>query len=75
MLANGGASDWFPRTRGLLQGSPLSPLLWNIVADDLLEDLNDGVTGLPKGVFYADDGALIYTNPAEIPTLLNKVKV
>lgn len=75
ILSNGGASLWFERTRGVVQGFPLSPLLWNIMADDLLEDLNREATGLPKGVFYADDGALLYNDVAEIPTLLACVRV
>lgn len=48
-------------------------MLWNIVADNLLEDLNAGVSSLPKAVFYADDGALLYSDPAEIPAMLQRV--
>ena len=70
VLANGGASPWFERTRGVLQGSPLSPLLWNILVDDLLYDLNPTNSRLPKGLFYADDGALLYSHPDEIRGLL-----
>lgn len=74
VLANGGASYWFPRTRGILQGSPLSPLLWNLLVDDLLHVLNEGALGLPRGVFYADDGALLYTDLNEVQVMLGYVK-
>jgi hypothetical protein len=43
-------------TRGCLQGGVLSPLLWNLVVDGLLCDLND------SGVYaqgYADDVAIL----------------
>ncbi|KAK4889837.1 hypothetical protein LTR49_028767 [Elasticomyces elasticus] len=40
------------------------------MVDDLLHDLNKGKAGLPKGMFYADDGALLYTDDADIPMLL-----
>lgn len=73
VMANGGASTWIPRGRGVLQGSPLSPLLWNVVADGLIRDLNDGTEGLPRAVFYADDGALLYREEAEIEPLLELV--
>ena len=73
VMANGGASTWIPRGRGVLQGSPLSPLLWNVVADGLIRDLNEGIDGLPRAVFYADDGALLYREEAEIEPLLELV--
>jgi len=44
------------------------------MVDDLLCDLNRDATGLPNGVFYADDGALLYSNPAIIPLLLSRVQ-
>jgi hypothetical protein len=74
VLANGAASGWIERKRGLLQGSPLSPLLWNLVVDDLLHDINRGVLGVPLAVFYADDGALLYRDPGEISQLLSHVE-
>ncbi|KAI7579018.1 hypothetical protein KC316_g9604 [Hortaea werneckii] len=73
VMANGGASTWIPRGRGVLQGSPLSPLLWNVVADDLIRGLNAEPAGMPRAVFYADDGALLYRDETEIGPMLGRV--
>lgn len=65
VLVNGQSSDWFSRTRGVLQGSPLSPYLFNIYIDELVVRLNDShdshdsTAGIPQSLFYADDGVLL----------------
>ncbi|GAB7336923.1 hypothetical protein MBLNU13_g01490t1 [Cladosporium sp. NU13] len=59
VLVNNQSSGWFSRTRGVLQGSPLSPYLFNIYIDELISDLNGGSTGIPRCLFYADDGVLL----------------
>jgi hypothetical protein len=73
IVSNGEASDWFLRSKGVLQGSPLSPCLFNIFVDGLLEDLNDGATAVPRSLFYADDGTLLASSSAEIQRLLDTV--
>lgn len=75
VLANDEASPWFYRTRGVLQGSPLSPYLFNLFINSLLETLNQGVLGPPICLFYADDGCLVTNSRTDIQDLLNKVVV
>jgi hypothetical protein len=58
VLINNQSSGWFSRTRGVLQGSPLSPYLFNIYIDELVSKLNRGSTGILQCLFYADDGVL-----------------
>jgi hypothetical protein len=62
VLVNNQSSGWFSRTRGVLQGSPLSPYLFNIYIDELISELNRGSTGIPRCLFYADDGVLLARN-------------
>ena len=60
VLVNGRVSLPFRRTRGLQQGSPLSPLLFNIYLDGLISRLNrQQPQSIPPVLFYADDGALL----------------
>ena len=73
VLANGAASDWFPRTCGLLQGSPLSPALFNIFVDSLLCRLNATAGSIPRALFYADDGVLFGDSIADIQLLMDVV--
>jgi hypothetical protein len=62
VLVNNQSSGWFSRTRSVLQGSPLSPYLFNIYIDELISELNRGSTGIPRCLFYADDGVLLARN-------------
>ena len=73
IVSDGEASDWFSRSKGVLQGSPLSPYLFNIFVDGLLEDLNDGATAIPRSLFYADDGTLLASSSSKIQRLLDIV--
>ena len=66
-------------TRGVKQGDPLSPLLFNIVIDEVLVGLNDGKHGgsLTRDVHcaalaFADDVVLLEDRDVEMPLSLAK---
>lgn len=73
VLANDQTSDWFSRTRGVLQGSPLSPYLFNLFVDGLLRRLNEHGGTVPRALFYADDGALLGTPGMQMQRLVDVV--
>lgn len=79
VLVNGEASDWFRRTCGVLQGSPISPHLFNFFVDGLITELNIdyshlGKDPIPYTLFYADDGTLLPTDYDEARRLLQIVE-
>lgn len=74
VLINGEASEWFPRSRGVLQGSPLSPFLFNLYIDGLLERLNPPGEGIPSCLFYADDGVLIGRDGEDLQGQLDRLE-
>ena len=74
VLANNGAPEWFQRTRGLLQGSPLSPMLFNLFVDDLLHYLNRNAGPITGTLFYADDGTLLGRRGADMQAILDEVQ-
>jgi hypothetical protein len=47
ILVNNQLSGWFSRTRSVLQGSPLSPYLFNIYIDELISGLNRSPISVP----------------------------
>ena len=73
VVANRKTSAWFPRTRGVVQGSPLSPLLFNIFVDGLLVELNEDTTDIPRALFYADDGTILLSPGCDPQALLSRV--
>lgn len=75
ILANGQVSHSFPRTCGVLQGSPLSPALFNLFVDGLLRRLNGPGVEMPRALFYADDGVLLAYPGVSVQALLDQVYV
>lgn len=73
-LINGQVSEWFPRSCGVLQGSPLSPWLFNLFIDDLLYKVNAGISGIPICLFYADDGMIATNSKMDLPGKLQIVE-
>ncbi|GJJ78332.1 hypothetical protein EMPS_10691 [Entomortierella parvispora] len=58
VIVNGRQTESIPLSRGLLQGSILSPLLFDIFIDDLAHKLNKDTPDpkkIPRALLYADD--------------------
>jgi len=75
VVVNGELSRPFKRTCGVLQGSPISPLLFNLFIDGLLYLLNtDSKPGEPPdALFYADDGTLLARDYGHARSLLHRL--
>jgi hypothetical protein len=74
ILINGRVTDWFSRSRGVFQGSPLSPWLFNLFVDDLLHQVNAQAPEIPLCLFYADDGVIITHSKTDLAQLLRIVE-
>jgi len=75
-----GKTDPIPIKRGVKQGDPMSPLLFNIAMDTLMCKLNElpGVqspVGHMSALAYADDIALVNTSKKGMQTLLDEVEL
>ncbi|XP_015119049.1 uncharacterized protein LOC107042501 [Diachasma alloeum] len=84
VLAGEEKTETFTTTKGVRQGCPLSPILFNIYLNDLepgLRRRGDGGTGIGPGsntkifaLFYADDAALIAENGNELQKMWNNLE-
>ncbi len=75
LLINGHVGPPIPNRRGLLQGSSLSPILFNHFIDDLLLTLSSGprvrtLFLLTNHLFFADDANLHAENATDLGALL-----
>ena len=77
MLLNGEYNEFFSVTKGTRQGSMLSPYLFNIFIDELMENLESCLYGIRIGSLslntagYADDIALIASTMTNLQQLVN----
>ena len=78
-----GTRDWFQTGKGVCQGCILSPCLFNLYAENILQNagLNEAQTGIKiaggniNNLRYADDTTLMAEREEELNSLLMKVKV
>ncbi|POW07965.1 hypothetical protein PSTT_07907 [Puccinia striiformis] len=71
-------SEPFAREIGTRQGCPLSPLLFIIFVNDILNKVTEGISvpGLPtpaKGLLFADDTLIFADTPEEIEAICEKL--
>jgi hypothetical protein len=72
VVVNGAVSTQCSRNTGLLQGSPLSPILFSRFINSLLANLNAGQPPhLPTALFFADDGVIMAPTMSKSQELLN----
>ena len=72
-------SDWFPVDKGVKQGCLLSPALFSMYINDLIQHINDLNIGIPcdsrmiSSLVYADDIILLTENEQDLQKLLDAV--
>ena len=77
-----GTTDWFQIEKGVRQGCILSPCLFNIYAEYIMQNakLDEAQAGIKiarrniNNLIYADDTTLITESKEELKSLLMKVK-
>jgi hypothetical protein len=79
VLVNGSESSWFPISRGVREGSVLSPTLFACFINELVHELKDkgfGIDIVSRVLFillYADDIVLLAKSAEELQQMLNIV--
>ncbi len=74
---NNKLTDWFDCTTGVKQGCNLSPTLFSVFANDLVQEINDLDLGIPMGdlnvsiLLYADDIVLMANTEEKLQSMLN----
>ena len=78
---NGDLTEWFPVRQGVKQGCGLSPTLFAIYINDLVNDINELNCGIDVGdtrissFLYADDIVLLTENAEDMQRMLNVLHV
>ena len=78
---NGKSTKYFAYEKGVQQGNPLSPLLFNLFINDIFEELkNDSQITLDNqnmihALMYADDLIIMATSPEELQKSLDKLSL
>lgn len=71
IVVNGSVTPRFKRSRGLPQGAPIAPLVFNLFADSLVSALNESASiANPDSLFFADDGAILAKDLGQAQLLL-----
>lgn len=76
---NGRLTEWFPVDYGVRQGDTLSPTLFSIYVNDLVDDVKSLGLGVPVGdmkisiFLYADDVVLLAETESDLQDILDKV--
>ena len=76
---SGTHSNWFQTVSGVRQGDSLSPTLFNVYINDLVEEISDLNLGVNIGesilstLLYADDLVLMADTEENLHTMLNKL--
>ena len=76
---NGTLTEWFDIQTGVKQGCVLSPILFSMFINDLIEDINDTNCGIVidgkkiASLLYADDVAVIADSTTDLQLILDAI--